>query len=123
MFGILSYRSNRPHTGVYYAEEPSIPMKETGRTFRFSYPSTKSTMREDAVTDLEYNGSTTEIETNDDLQWSPKTYIVIGADLWRISSIAKRFEESPQGALIRKPLVVFSIALDKVNNPIGLKRL
>jgi hypothetical protein len=123
MYGFLKASSAYPFRGLYLESEPTIPMTEQGKVFRYSRTDGGSDERANVVTNLEYRREQGVIRTTDALGWKPEAYVVLGDELWRIILISKRYIETPRAAMIRRPPVEYTLTLDKVNNPVGLERM
>lgn len=123
MYDFMRPKSDEVFTGVFYEEAPKIPLTERGKVFKYSRPSETSDENANVVTNLEYRREQTVIRTTAQHRWKPETYVVLGDELWRITRIAKRNIETLQGAMIRKPLVEYTLTLDKCNNPVGVQRV
>lgn len=123
MYGFMISQNDRPYTGLYFENEPQIPLKERGKAFRFSIASPSSDAKRTIATNLEYRSEQMTISTVAQIDFAPETYVVIGSDLFRIVSSNKKMIDSPQGAMVRKPTVETTMLLDKCNNPVGVSRI
>ncbi|MBR2906815.1 MAG: hypothetical protein IKC26_02065 [Clostridia bacterium] len=123
MYDFLNHRSKDVYTGLYFENEPTIPMKESGRSFRYSLAGEETERNENVYTNVEYSSSTAVIETVKALPWKPETYVVRGSELWRIIDIAERVNESQVCAMVRRPLTVYILSIVKCNNPVGVNRV
>ena len=123
MYDFFRQKSEYPYTGKHLKNAPTIPMKEIGRAFRYAKPTQGSDEKANVVANLEYRREQMTITTTSDLLWEPETYVVLGKELWRIVLISKRYLDSPQGAMIRRPPVEYTLTLDKCDNPVGVSRI
>lgn len=123
MYDFMRQNPTEIFTGVYYEKAPTIPMTERGKVFKYARPNEISDENANVVTNLEYRREQTVIRTTAQNDWKPETYVVLGDELWRIIRISKRYIESLQGAMIRKPLAEYTLTLDLCNNSVGVKRV
>jgi hypothetical protein len=120
MYDFLEQKSEYPYKGKHYFNAPTIPMTEAGTPFRYAKPSQGSDEKANVVANLEYRREQLTITTTARLLWEPESYVVLGDELWRIVLISKRYLDSPQGAMIRKPPVEYTLTLDRCDNPVGV---
>lgn len=123
MYDFLNHRAKDVHTGLYFENEPTVPMTEPGKSFRYDLAGEKTERNEDAYTNVVYNSERAAIETVKALPWKPEAYVVLGEELWRIEDIAKRVKKSQACAMIRRPLTEYVLTIVKCNNPVGVSRV
>ena len=123
MYDFLSRRPKDVYTGLYFEAEPTVPMKEAGKSFAYSLVGDGSERNENVYTNVEYTSRNAVIETVKALDWKPEAYIVRGDELWMIEGIGMRVVESQVCAMIRRPLVVYVLSIVRCNNPVGVKRV
>ena len=121
------YDHLRPHSreyrwGRYFETVPSLPLKNSGRPFRFCF-STGSKGMDDLVSNLEHLSTDLTITTTYDYNWSVDGAMLIDGKLYKIQDgITSEVVPDQSNAIARSVRRRFTIRLKEISNPIGLRR-
>lgn len=121
MYDFIQQHHGCYKTGLYFKKYPSLPMKETGITFKYKFEDVNGLYTRD-IARLGYDSYNSSISTSYDLDWKAETYVLLGSDLWQIVNIVKNNEDSQANAIKKKTRAVYKLTLNKVNNAIGVSR-
>lgn len=121
LFGIVQQHGHEWQSGLYFEEYPDIPTREKGRFFKYRDQEMSKSM-EDVVVNLSHEMITRTIVTTYDLPFKSEAYILLGEELWRISSVVDRPVKQQSAAVCKAYQKEKVIALRKVSNAVGLSR-
>lgn len=121
MYEFLQQHHGEYKTGVYYMKYPSLPMKETGITFKYKFENVSGNYSRD-IANLGYNFYTSSISTSYNLDWTIEAYVLLGSELWQIINIVKNNEDSQANSIKKKNRCTYILTLNKVNNAVGVSR-
>lgn len=118
-YEFLRLKGREPFTGMYFMDEPALPVTEPGELFRFRDAPRQDSV-DNVITNLKGRTATRTIETTAPVAFRPDGYVVIQDELWRINTVTKT-PRVTMAAFVRRPDVVQVLTLQQVVNPIGLR--
>lgn len=121
LFGIVQQHGEEWQSGLYFEEYPGLPAKEKGRYFKYRDQEMSKSM-EDVVVNLAHEMITRTIITTYNLPFKSEAYILLGEELWRISSVHDRPVQQQAATVCKTFQKEKIIGLRKVSNAVGLTR-
>lgn len=119
IFGIAQQHSHEWQSALYFEEYPGLPVKEKGRYFKYRDQEMSKSM-EDVVVNLAHEMITRTIITTYNLPFKSEAYILLGDELWRISSVLDRPVQQQAASVCKVMQKEKLIGLRKVSNAVGL---
>lgn len=121
MYEFLRPKSTYTRWGRYYSTVPSLPLKEKGTPFKFTWATPSQASMDDIVNNLEHLSVDETIKTPDLLSWSLDGAVVINGDLFKIIDTQTTRVSGAASALVRTERTETVIRLKRISNPIGLR--
>ena len=120
MYGIVDNRQEHYSTGIYLPEFPKKDSNDGGTRFKYREES-KTKRMQDVVMNLANLSTQKTIVTNYRIDFKVEGYVLLGETLYRIMDINSVVAYPQTARILRKPMPMQTLILNRVSNPLNKK--
>lgn len=120
-FGIMQQHQGEFQGGLYFKNFPELPRKEKGQYFKYR-EFDKTSQMDDIITNLAHEMVQKTIVSTYELQWKSEAYVLLGDELWRITTITANAVNQQAAAVVKCVQKEYTIMIRKVANATGTER-
>lgn len=120
MYGIIDNRQEQYGTGLYFPEYPKAESRYGGARFKYR-EETKSARMQDIGINLSNLSTQKTIVTNYKIDFKIEGYVLLGKTLYRIMDVNSVLAYPQTARIVKNPMLVQTLHLNRVSNPLGKK--